>query len=509
MSAKRVLTHKLSASVTSKPSGSPYSTTATTKATTCEITNEVVEQLLRDFYLYAQQLVCPCCYQPGTIVQDGFVGRTKNPRVPKFKCDNCMVAQSFLTTKAALEHMQNSAKPAEPKEDAILPKVTPSKIPVPRQSKSPAPAPSPDTVHTTVEVVPQPDQLASAPNVEYIHPSTPDWVLTFQAQFRQYDQRLQQVESLVAENQQLREALSKVQEERDSLKIQLALSQQLEIDRGDTIMEDSPLTATDQPVVDLLRQGTAASKFAHTIPTAPPGFLEAAKKGAKATPQKNTSRPRKPQSLSPKKQAALARNFFPPSATQGFQYIYLTNRTKVSSKVLRAQLHGLGLPKGRILDIHYPDRFVVAILVHNDFASTAIEILAKNTIRPLAEFDPTDPARIRDPKFDHLTVEERQQKALDLHQNRLLLGISRIREPVRLAVIRHFTSQNWVTKAQVDTFLADLNQPSPNTTPTTTTNQDTEMGETSSSPAQIIKQTQIAPSDIVLPDAGESVDEQL
>jgi hypothetical protein len=46
---------------------------------------------------------------------------------------------------------------------------------------------------------------------------------------------------------------------------------------------------------------------------------------------------------------------------------------------MRYRLQRLGLGRGRIVDVHYPDHNVVAILVHNDYATEAREILFQSS----------------------------------------------------------------------------------------------------------------------------------
>ncbi|KAG1487979.1 hypothetical protein G6F53_013655 [Rhizopus delemar] len=67
------------------------------------------------------------------------------------------------------------------------------------------------------------------------------------------------------------------------------------------------------------------------------------------------------------RQEAAARLLQPPSENQGFQYVYLPTKARVPIGQIRTRLRKLDIQNTRILDIHYPDRNIVALLVHNDY----------------------------------------------------------------------------------------------------------------------------------------------
>ncbi|KAG1608568.1 hypothetical protein G6F46_011452 [Rhizopus delemar] len=68
------------------------------------------------------------------------------------------------------------------------------------------------------------------------------------------------------------------------------------------------------------------------------------------------------------RQEATARILQSPFENQGFKYIYLPTKARVPIGQLRSRLRKLDINNNRILDTHYPDRNVVALLVHNDYA---------------------------------------------------------------------------------------------------------------------------------------------
>ncbi|KAG0802931.1 hypothetical protein G6F18_014088 [Rhizopus arrhizus] len=56
-----------------------------------------------------------------------------------------------------------------------------------------------------------------------------------------------------------------------------------------------------------------------------------------------------------RKEEAAARFFQPPSTNQGFQYLYVSTKSRVPVGKLRSYLRNMGVNNARVLDIHYPD----------------------------------------------------------------------------------------------------------------------------------------------------------
>ncbi|EIE92434.1 hypothetical protein RO3G_16956 [Rhizopus delemar RA 99-880] len=63
-----------------------------------------------------------------------------------------------------------------------------------------------------------------------------------------------------------------------------------------------------------------------------------------------------------------ARLLQPPSKNQGFQYLYLSTKARFPVGQVRSRLRKLKINNDRILDISYPDRHDVALMVDNDYA---------------------------------------------------------------------------------------------------------------------------------------------
>ncbi|ORE04602.1 hypothetical protein BCV72DRAFT_337193 [Rhizopus microsporus var. microsporus] len=100
----------------------------------------------------------------------------------------------------------------------------------------------------------------------------------------------------------------------------------------------------------------------------------------------------------------------------------------------------LDITDNRILDIHYPDRNVVALLVHNGYVNELRKQLERFKVTLKDDFNPCDPKVLRDPKYVNLSPEERANFALMHHSDRM------VRAPAKYAVARFFYSKGWISK---------------------------------------------------------------
>ncbi|KAI7851203.1 hypothetical protein BDC45DRAFT_424584, partial [Circinella umbellata] len=150
---------------------------------------------------------------------------------------------------------------------------------------------------------------------------------------------------------------------------------------------------------------------------------------------------------------AAARTFQLPSESHGFKYIYVPSRARQPTGQIRANLRRFGIDNGRILDIQYPARQTVSLLVHNDYADLLIEKLKIMDIHPI-NFDPFDPKNINDPKYESTSNENKQQLAKELHHKRAERSLQFIRAPVKYAVARAFHTYGWVSLEELKSILA-------------------------------------------------------
>jgi hypothetical protein len=133
--------------------------------------------------------------------------------------------------------------------------------------------------------------------------------------------------------------------------------------------------------------------------------------------------------------------------------MYLPTKARVPLGKLRTTFKQLGVNNGRLLDLHYPDRNIVAVLVHNDYAPDFKALLTKRGIKLQTDFDPRSGSILKDPKYANETPDKRDEIAQELHDAHLAKALTFIRGPAKLAVARFFASKNWITKEYLQEIL--------------------------------------------------------
>ncbi|KAI9003058.1 hypothetical protein CLU79DRAFT_892656 [Phycomyces nitens] len=106
--------------------------------------------------------------------------------------------------------------------------------------------------------------------------------------------------------------------------------------------------------------------------------------------------------------AASTRMFVLPSGPTGYKYVYIPRSRRLTHREVRQSLKTLGVESSRLLDITFPARGVVGILVHSN------------------DFDPLDPSHIADPKYagcQFMTC----SYCCQLHHNRCLHALKYLR----------------------------------------------------------------------------------
>ncbi|KAI8875324.1 hypothetical protein K501DRAFT_149100, partial [Backusella circina FSU 941] len=154
-----------------------------------------------------------------------------------------------------------------------------------------------------------------------------------------------------------------------------------------------------------------------------------------------------------RRQAAAARVFQPVSGPQGFEYVYFPRGRKATPTELRKKLRLLGVDTRRALDICFPAKAVVGILVHLQYKDELVSCLGKAKIQPIEDFDPLDPAHLGDPKFAAASNNERQYQMARIHADHCEAALRFLRFPVAVAVSREFLDQGWISDQAVSEIL--------------------------------------------------------
>ncbi|KAI8084284.1 uncharacterized protein B0P05DRAFT_466609, partial [Gilbertella persicaria] len=133
-----------------------------------------------------------------------------------------------------------------------------------------------------------------------------------------------------------------------------------------------------------------------------------------------------------------------------FKYVYLPNRFRDQLSTMRNKFHKLGVASSRILDIHYPARGIVAVLIHIGYSNEFNRLSDKWKIVLLHDFNPLDIQHLRDRKLLETSTsdEERATKLKEIHQQRLTRTLEYMREHVRLPVAFDFIFRGWLTASK-------------------------------------------------------------
>ena len=146
---------------------------------------------------------------------------------------------------------------------------------------------------------------------------------------------------------------------------------------------------------------------------------------------------------SARKFAAAARAFsqVDPAAPTGFQYVYLPRKRKFTRTEIRQNLRRLGIDPSRILDISFPARSCVGLLVHVQYVAELEKTLNSAKVSTIASFDPVDPVHLADPAYAQDNQDTRARKMLRIHFERCVDVLAHIRPHLVSAVGSMFLAQ--------------------------------------------------------------------
>ena len=159
---------------------------------------------------------------------------------------------------------------------------------------------------------------------------------------------------------------------------------------------------------------------------------------------------------SARKLAAAVRAFSPadPSAPSGYEYVYLPRKRKFSRQEIRANLRRLGIDPSRLLDISFPARSCVGLLVHTQYLAELLSQLAAAKVSPVLNFDPVDPTHLADPKFAGDSLAVRSAKILEIHSDRCVGVLRHVRPHLVPAIGAAFVSAGWISEETLESSIA-------------------------------------------------------
>lgn len=154
--------------------------------------------------------------------------------------------------------------------------------------------------------------------------------------------------------------------------------------------------------------------------------------------------------ISERKRLATARVFAPPrpsDATPGYKYVYIPRARRMDRKDIRQRFQKLGIAPIRILDITFPARSVIGVLIHSDFQEEFLNSLAASKVEPIQGFDPLAHEHVADPQFKDMAIPQRARLASAIQQDRCIRTLEFLRPYLVLGVAKYFVQKNWIPEA--------------------------------------------------------------
>ncbi|OAD71771.1 hypothetical protein PHYBLDRAFT_147531 [Phycomyces blakesleeanus NRRL 1555(-)] len=266
--------------------------------------------------------------------------------------------------------------------------------------------------------------------IQGMSPDIASFLGNMQAQFMSLLQRTNELESLAATNARLTTQLVNTEKLIADLRSQLASQGNCQITTNAST--SSAPTTPKEP-------GTKASTWATTAAAAHNSVVVPTALSVRKTPR--------PPSVC--QVTASARMFAIPTGPKGYQYVYIPRSRHLTHREVRNSLKTLGVDTGHILDINFPAKDVVGILVHNQYAEKFQITLTTVAIEILDTFDPLDPKNIADPKYKSLSDSELEEVAAELHSDRCLKALKYLCPHVAVSVGHFFCDQGWISKEDI------------------------------------------------------------
>ncbi|PHZ15454.1 uncharacterized protein RHIMIDRAFT_234802 [Rhizopus microsporus ATCC 52813] len=98
---------------------------------------------------------------------------------------------------------------------------------------------------------------------------------------------------------------------------------------------------------------------------------------------------------------AAARTFSACSANHGYKFLCLPLHHRLPIGQLHSRMRQLNINTSHILNIHYPNRHLVALVIHNDYEIELRLLLKKFGIPVQDDYDLLGPSNLRNPNYDN------------------------------------------------------------------------------------------------------------
>lgn len=133
-----------------------------------------------------------------------------------------------------------------------------------------------------------------------------------------------------------------------------------------------------------------------------------------------------------------------PKTNNHYAQIHLHRNRRINRRELRKFFSSINVDNGRILDITFPAKETITILIHEDFKDELTQILKNNNIKTDEKFNPLDEKHVADIRFQTLNKEQRSDIAHALQRDRCIRTLQFIRPYLLPSISKYFESQNWI-----------------------------------------------------------------
>ncbi|OAD68534.1 hypothetical protein PHYBLDRAFT_150124 [Phycomyces blakesleeanus NRRL 1555(-)] len=269
-------------------------------------------------------------------------------------------------------------------------------------------------------------------NMQGLPTELTSFLTTLQAQIMNVQNRTDQLEQLAAENARLTTELDHARTTIANLQKQLGSQSTPEKNFSEISLSNS--AGAVDPHINNKESGLEASTWASKASVSLPAIA-----------------PKVPTVPSARRIAASVRMFALPSGPSGYEYVYIPRSRRLKHKEVRSSLRTLGVDSSRLLDINFPARGVIGILVHVQYADTFKAKLTTASVEILDAFDPLDPDNVADPKYASLSTHELANTAAMLHHDRCLQALQFLRPHVAIPVGHFFCEEGWISEDKIPT----------------------------------------------------------
>ncbi|KAG1616379.1 hypothetical protein G6F45_012286 [Rhizopus arrhizus] len=263
--------------------------------------------------------------------------------------------------------------------------------------------------------------------------------------FEKIKAQVQEHANILPEIKRLQEHITNLESRNAELELENRRLREILDSRQNERSTDTPVASTK--VVQSTLGHSNGKSSANMSTSAPNATIPVAGLGTESSAWAMVARKAAHKKPTPKRRTveSAARGFQPITGPVGFGYVYIPRSRRMSRRDVRSRLSVLGIDPYRVLDITFPARSVVGLLVHEQYKDVLLTQLGKAKIEVYQDFNPCDPVHLADPTYKDKSNAERLAIAMDIHRNRCCRGIARLRHPIAVAVGRTFLEEGFIT----------------------------------------------------------------